>query len=176
MGIASDINKTKNMSVIASEFGHRFLCDEMLKGFGHWLRAAGYDTDIASPGENDRQLLEKALSENRLLLTRDRKLTEFRHADQVVVLLNCNHTADCAEELSSRFSLNWLLAPFSRCLLCNTPLQAADPSCMSQVPPHSRPHVSRLLYCPQCNKLYWDGSHVRRMTNTLTTWHNNFSR
>jgi uncharacterized protein with PIN domain len=26
------------------------LCDEMLKGLGRWLRAAGYDTVIAAAG------------------------------------------------------------------------------------------------------------------------------
>jgi hypothetical protein len=28
----------------------RFLCDEMLRGLGRWLRAAGYDTVIAEVG------------------------------------------------------------------------------------------------------------------------------
>jgi uncharacterized protein len=28
----------------------RFLCDEMLRGLGRWLRAAGYDTVIADGG------------------------------------------------------------------------------------------------------------------------------
>jgi hypothetical protein len=154
---------------------YRFLCDEMLKGFGHWLRAAGYDTEIAEPGEKDRSLIEKALREKRLFLSRDRKLTEFRHADKVVILLQTNGLNEWAAELSAILSVDWLLAPFSRCLLCNTPLTSADPVCMEQVPVHSRPYVTQLLYCQHCDKLFWDGSHVRRMRKVLNTWNGSAS-
>ena len=37
----------------------RLLCDEMLRGLGRWLRAAGHDVVIAS-GEPDRALLDRA--------------------------------------------------------------------------------------------------------------------
>ena len=38
----------------------RLLCDEMLKGIGRWLRAAGYDTAIAQDGVADEDLLAQA--------------------------------------------------------------------------------------------------------------------
>ena len=132
-----------------------FLCDEMLKGLGHWLRAAGYDTVIAAPGTRDRLLIEQANAEHRYLITRDRKLQEFRHAAEVVLLLKSNSLDEWVAELSTALPMNWMLEPFSRCLLCNTLLQSADPSCLTKIPPHSRQNVSRLLYCTQCNKLYW---------------------
>ena len=34
----------------------RFLCDEMLKGVGRWLRAAGYDTVIAAGGRTSLRI------------------------------------------------------------------------------------------------------------------------
>ena len=34
----------------------RLLCDEMLARLGRWLRAAGYDTEIATGGASDRAL------------------------------------------------------------------------------------------------------------------------
>ena len=52
----------------------RFLCDEMLRGFGKWLRAAGYDTVIAEGGLPDRVIAVRCAAENRILLTRDQHL------------------------------------------------------------------------------------------------------
>lgn len=54
----------------------RFLCDEMLAGLGRWLRIAGYDTAIASGGRRDRDLVKQAHAEQRILLTRDRRVVE----------------------------------------------------------------------------------------------------
>jgi Mut7-C RNAse domain len=59
----------------------RFLCDEMLAGLGRWLRIAGYDTAIADCGRRDRDLVEQAHAEQRILLTRDRRLVEIRRAN-----------------------------------------------------------------------------------------------
>ena len=58
----------------------RFLCDEMLAGLGRWLRIAGYDTAIASGGRRDRDLVKQAHAEQRILLTRDRRVVEIRPA------------------------------------------------------------------------------------------------
>jgi len=148
----------------------RFLCDEMLSRLGRWLRAAGYDTVIAGAGQPDRQLLEQALHESRILLTRDRKLAEFRHASECVGILTADTVDEQVRELSARHAIDWLHAPFSRCLLCNAPLVDADPARLAEVPPFSRERVTRLLSCSGCGKLYWDGSHVRRMWTKLESW------
>ena len=52
----------------------RSLCDEMLRGLGRWLRAAGYDTIIAEGGLPDRALAMRCAKEERILLTKDRSL------------------------------------------------------------------------------------------------------
>ena len=149
---------------------YRFLCDEMLRKLAHWLRAAGYDTDLANEGDKDRTLLEIAVKEKRLLITRDRKLTELRNAPGTVILLHNNNMHDCAKELQSDLSINWFLKPFSRCMLCNTPLTNAAPDSIEEVPMRSRASVKQLFYCRHCNKLYWEGSHVRRLRNMFTQW------
>lgn len=161
------------MSGSISELPYKFLCDEMLNQLAHWLRAAGYDTKLASEGETDRNLLEKAIKENRLLITRDRKLTELRHASGTVMLLHSNNMQDCAQELQKTLSLNWLIQPFSRCLLCNTPLTLADSALINKVPMQSRVTVTQLFQCTHCNKLYWEGSHVRRLRHMFKQWMQN---
>lgn len=148
----------------------RFLCDEMLKGLARWLRAAGYDTKICASGVPDQLVLQSAISENRLLITRDHKLMEFRDAENRVIWLECNDTESCIAALTNKLPINWLLDPFSRCLQCNTPLAEAERKKISRVPEESRKLAHPLMYCPVCDKVYWEGSHVERMRRQLHSW------
>lgn len=150
----------------------RFLCDEMLQRLGRWLRAAGYDTAIATSGSDDRALVEQARDQSRWLITRDRHLARFRNGDGRVVLLGANDTPQLAAELSERFAIDWLHRPFSRCLDCNTPLVPATLDQLEQVPPEALSIERAGWYCPTCDKVLWRGSHVRRMRHTLE----NFAR
>ena len=145
----------------------KFLCDEMLKGLARWLRAAGYDTAMEPAGTPDRILIGRAQKEQRILLTRDRKLLEYKTAGDFVVLLKCNAVDECIDELSTKLSIDWLYRPFSRCLNCNTPLIEAKPEQWQQVPEFSRQQATLLRYCPNCRQLFWDGSHEKRMRSRL---------
>ena len=147
-----------------------FLCDRMLLRLARWLRAAGYDTAIAEDGASDREVLERAMQQRRTLLTRDRKMLELRGAPRHVVVLRGNSLPDCADEATARLGLDWLLSPFSRCLLCNLPVAAAPSALLARVPPASRRDGDDVLYCPACDKVYWPGGHVRRMHAKLSEW------
>ena len=99
----------KGEGVAARKHGEdlRFLCDEMLTGLARWLRIAGYDTAIAVRGRRDRDLVEQANSENRILLTRDRRLVEIRTANDRTIVLESDGIDTCASELVKRLSLDW---------------------------------------------------------------------
>ena len=148
-----------------------FLCDEMLQGLGRWLRAAGYDTLIANPGDKDKYLVQTAIDSQRYLLTRDKKMSEIKHADSVVILLQSNSIPTCIQELTERLNINWLFAPFSRCLLCNNPLEKANERARKRAPESIKAQQSVFYYCVKCDKLYWEGGHVRRMKNKLAAYH-----
>ncbi|MFW2374326.1 MAG: DUF5615 family PIN-like protein [Gammaproteobacteria bacterium] len=145
----------------------KLFCDEMLIKLGRWLRVAGYDTLIARHGMSDRQIIEQARDENRHLITRDRKLMEFRNAAATVVLLECNLMDHCLEEVTRKLNINWLNRPFSRCLNCNTLLVAASDVQCQQLAGFLKKTGSDINYCPVCNQLFWEGCHVRRMRNKL---------
>ncbi len=140
----------------------------MFKGLARWLRAAGYDAEIAKDGEPDRKLIERARSSGRLLLTRDSKLMEFRNASDTVLLLDCTGIDDCALKLKSATSISWLYRPFSRCLICNTILIKIDNNEGVTVPDDVR--ASQLYLCPDCQRIYWSGGHVNRMRKKLERW------
>lgn len=142
----------------------------MLIGLARWLRAAGYDTEVCDSAVADRRVLEHAINENRILITRDQKLLELRDAENSVLYLACNDIDSCVKDLGTKLQINWLLDPFSRCMQCNTPLEKASPDKITQVPDESRKLAHPLLYCPACDKVYWEGSHVDRMRQKLNTW------
>lgn len=147
-----------------------FLCDQMLMRLGRWLRAAGYDTAIQEEATTDRALLRRALDEGRLLVTRDRKLTEFREAPGAVVLLAGNTLSDCAAELTLSTGIDWLHRPFTRCLVCNELLTGASAEARERIPAGARALADAATWCPACDKLFWPGSHVRRMRARLEAW------
>jgi len=145
----------------------KLYCDEMLIRLGHWLRAAGHDTKIATNACSDRQILHQSLAEQRKLITRDRKLKEFRDARDTVVLLDCKLLQDCVVEVTRRLQIDWLYRPFSRCLVCNTPLLPATVEQVTHLNAALKKTVNNIYYCASCEQLFWEGSHVRRMRARL---------
>lgn len=138
----------------------------MLGRLARWLRVLGYDTswDIAIA---DPVLVERAETEGRILLTRDRHLLrelrparahEVRQDDplrQLVELVQALQLAPPAEL-------------FTRCLLDNAPLRELPrPEALPLLPPDVRELPGPVRRCPDCGRLYWDGSHVRRMRSAL---------
>lgn len=148
----------------------KLLCDAMLARLGRWLRAAGYDTVIAEGAHSDRALLERARREDRLLLTRDRKLLEFKGAAARVVLLPGNDLETAVEATTARLAIDWLHRPFSRCLVCNRPLEPASATVRDRLPPAMRATTTDIRHCHGCDRLYWPGGHVRRMRARLESW------
>lgn len=163
-GSASGIPKPTSADILQTASELRLLCDEMLKGLARWLRTAGYDVEMEPDGTADRLLIERALAEGRLLLTRDRTLLEIRQAKTVVLLLEGNDLESLACEVTGKLGINWLLNPFSRCTLCNTPLMETTR------PPDFPPDIEQVFICPCCDKYYWQGGHVARMRRRLECW------
>ena len=151
----------------------RFVCDEMLKRLARWLRAAGYDTLVHADGASDRAMVALARREGRLVVTRDRKLSELRGAEGTVIVLRANTLQGTIDELTVALDLNWLHRPFTRCLVCNAPLAEADDEARNRLPEGARNLPGAVRFCPPCDKLYWAGGHVRRMRARLEAWASN---
>jgi uncharacterized protein len=146
----------------------KFLCDEMLAGLGRWLRIAGYDTAIAGGGLPDRDIAARASAERRILLTRDRRFAEYDRAEGRVLRLSHDDLETCARELTERIGVDWHHRPFTRCVACNAPLEPATADDIARLAPPRLPKTGTHR-CPRCAKLYWEGSHVRRMRRRLET-------
>jgi len=149
----------------------KFLCDGMLTRLGRFLRAAGYDTEIAGPGEHDGVLLDRAIHEDRLLLTCDRELAQRRAAAGRVIVLPSNGLDRTARALGDAVPIDWFRAPFTRCLVDNSPLRPATPEERDRLPTRAREIGDDDIFtCSQCSRVYWPGSHVRRIRQRLAEW------
>ncbi len=135
------------------------MVDQMLMRLGRWLRLVG--TDVANPGvADDPELVIRARQENRILITRDKRLAEVcRTAGVECILIQSTRLLGQLNEmaeLGAKMELN----P-QRCTVCNGPLRGAV-KCASDQFLHER-----TWECLVCGKLYWAGSHWKRIEDTL---------
>lgn len=143
----------------------------MLKDLAKWLRTAGYDTEISGPKESDQEILDRALKEDRFLLTCDKGFLEMGTKKSSVIFLSGKALQEYVEELNQKLKINWLFQPFSRCLLCNSLLVKPDANTISTLaPPDVLTHSQQFWYCQHCHKLFWEGSHTEHMLEQLRLW------
>jgi uncharacterized protein with PIN domain len=130
----------------------RLLCDEMLLRLGRWLRAAGYDIEIAAGGLADTALVARCADEKRVLLTCDRHLAARADGVVPVVRFGAEGIEAQARKLNAALGIDWTRAPFSRCLVDDAPLDPAPAEAADRVPPDSRAAGGPLLRCPECGR------------------------
>jgi len=138
-----------------------YIADVDLKQLVKLIRMLGidcrYDGGMSLP-----EIIRIALSEQRILLTvkpvaATQKLIVFRLSDKTPVKQ--------LKQLNEAFKLDKHAAPFSRCLICNailyeTPLPSEAPdSVLERKLPVRR--------CPECKRLYWQGTHIDKMKAQL---------
>jgi uncharacterized protein len=144
----------------------RFVADGHLGRLSRNLRLLGFDVAY-SQNADDRQLLEVMVRENRALLTRDRRL--LMHS--IVQHGYCPRSQNADEqtiEVIRRFDLAELIAPFTRCLRCNAPLEeAAKAEIIDKLEPLTKIYYDQFRRCPDCKKIYWSGSHFPKLQKRI---------
>jgi len=148
----------------------RFLCDEMLGSLCRHLRAAGYDTAFASNGASDAELLRQCRAEGRYFLTQDTLIREHKAANGIALILPHAPLDRIAAQVGAHYRLDWMSHAFTRCLLDNTPLVDADADAMLRAPQDACKPGEPLRHCTACGRVYWRGSHYKRMRAKLEVW------
>ena len=148
----------------------RFLCDGMLGQLCRYLRAAGYDTLFDNNGDPDRDLLRQCQQQCRHFLTQNQLIREHKAARGVAFILPQGELDHLAALIGEHFQLDWISLAFSRCLVDNTTLLTADAAAMQRIPLDARIAGEPYRVCPVCNRVYWQGSHYKRMRAKLMQW------
>jgi uncharacterized protein with PIN domain len=139
----------------------RFIADCHLGRVAKYLRLLGFDTLYFNHIDDD-DLAALARREGRIILTRDRELSQRKDAPSY--LLDAVDTMEQMHGLIDHFALAKDAAVLSRCLLCNTPLQPIDKERIrDRIPPKVDRFFDTFDYCPACDKVYWHGDHYKRM-------------
>jgi uncharacterized protein len=140
----------------------KFFADVMAARLVKWLRATGFDT-AWEDAISDEQLVKRAVEENRFILTLDKKLTAHWRVDNVL-LLESEDAFEQFRQTIKHFKIKNPKELFTRCLVCNTLLREIKAAEMTEdLPPSVRENQWAFQYCPNCNKVFWEGSHTRRM-------------
>jgi uncharacterized protein with PIN domain len=144
----------------------RFITDRMLGTLTRYLRFMGYDTTSANgllegDPKEDTILLAIAEQEHRLLLTKDAELA--RRGNASVLLVRSDDVMEQVQQLIDQHLIKRRLA-MSRCSLCNTELRVANTCEIANTAyaPKDWRNLS-FFWCPNCRKLYWNGSHGRHL-------------
>jgi len=142
----------------------RFVLDNHLGRLAAYLRMAGFDAVYRNDWQ-DAELAAASSRDRRILLTMDRGLLKRSEITHGYLVRETNPRRQLAEVIG-RFDLAGAIQPFTRCLRCNVVLAPADrASVAGRVPP--RLEAAELHQCPDCGRVYWQGSHWRRMRQIL---------
>jgi len=146
----------------------KFFCDDNLGKLAKWLRTFGYDTRFQLTIE-DGELVSVALKENRIILSRDTKLSRFKIKEKYL-LIQSEKPLEQLKQVIDYFELKidkGLL--FSRCLVCNQVLQKVEKEKIKdRVYPYVYQTQKKIVYCSVCDRIYWAGTHVEKMTKKLS--------
>jgi len=147
-----------------TELEVKFAADDMVGRLARFLRMLGFDT-FYHPHINDNQLIDKALKEKRIILTRDTRLIE-KELVREYILIKSDNPKDQLFRVLDEFGLKPRKdAMLTRCLECNQILNdIAKEEIRDKVWPYVYDHHGDFRICPGCQRIYWRGDHVRAMT------------
>ena len=147
----------------------QFVVDSMLGRLARWLRILGFDTWYFREID-DRELLNLHAETGRTLLTRDTHLVQCRGVGRHV-LVESDGWEDQLRQVVAALSLD--VCPermLTRCLLCNRRLETLAPEeAYGRIPDYVAGSTSAFQGCRSCDKVYWAGTHRRRMEEVVST-------
>jgi len=156
------------MSIERSEY--KFIVDEMAGKLARFLRMLGYDT-VYHKEISDSKLIEIALSEKRTILTRDTHLIKMKIVKDYYLVRDDN-PENQLKNVIEHFTLKPDPDVFlSRCLECNSALiDTPKESVKEKVWPYVYKMQDKFMICPDCDRIYWEGDHVRAMRKRFKDW------
>jgi uncharacterized protein len=143
----------------------KFIADAMVGKLARWLRVLGIDVEYSRIISDD-ELIRRAESEDRIILTRDSGIAR-RRVQARCVLIESDHYREQVLQVLREFGIKDFQV-FTRCLECNTPLRNVDKEAVfEKVPPFVYLTQERFAMCPSCDRVYWHGTHADEMLKRI---------
>lgn len=144
----------------------QFILDVHLGTLAKYLRMLGFDTLYENDYE-DREIVETAMKEKRIILTRDRGILKRSSVEYGYLIRSFNPRKQLHEVLK-RYMLYRQISPLTRCLMCNgriVPISKKE--IMNNIPKKSREAFDEFYICEKCHRVYWKGSHYERFKEII---------
>ena len=144
------------------EIEPRFILDNHLGRLAAYLRLLGFDS-LYRNDYQDEELAQVAGQDERILLTRDRRLL-MRNSVRYGYCVQTLDPHTQITEVVRRYNLASQVRPFQRCLRCNAPLEPVEKAAiLDRLEPLTRQYFNEFSICPACQQIYWKGSHYQHM-------------
>jgi uncharacterized protein with PIN domain len=148
----------------------KFIADNNVGKLARWLRLIGYDT-LLFKQKDDGQMIKIALSESRVILTKDAQFMKRRlvtNGKLKTIHIKHDDSKLQVQEVVKTLNLNYHFKPFSLCLECNRALIARHKEEVKNlVPAHVFETQAQYTECPACHRIYWPGTHWQAMGKKL---------
>jgi uncharacterized protein len=147
---------------------YSFIADAMLGKMARKLRIFGFDT-IYDSNIDDMDILDSSRYQNRIVLTSDRTLFKRCKKKGIDAILTDKGT-DLENLVTIFSSLNIESVNLQKlphlCTSCNGFLDTIiDKNLIKNQIPDRLLHSKKIFYvCTKCNKVYWIGTHVERIS------------
>jgi uncharacterized protein with PIN domain len=144
----------------------KFVVDCMLGKLAKWLKILGFDTVYLNKAE-DRDLLQIARRQRRILLTKDHGLLEAAKNVRSLFVKSDDWPEQLVQVLDT-YGLREAVRPHSRCLGCNLKLKVIPKSsARNLVTPFVLERSASFAICPACERVYWPGTHFQSMDRRI---------
>jgi len=149
----------------------KFIVDHNVGRIAKWLRMVGYDA-LLFTGTNDTDMVNTALTENRILLTRDTQIMQRRVATNgqlKIILIKSDRFEEQIKQVTYALKLDSHdFLPFTICLECNRPLvYKSKEDVKNKVPSYVFQTQTQYMECPVCHRIYWRGTHWQSMVRKI---------
>ncbi len=139
-----------------------FVADVNVGKLAFHLRTLGFDCEYGS-NTRDAELVERAHSQKRILLTRDTSLLKRKLVIHGYLVRAQNPTEQLIEVMCL-YDLKSRIKPLSRCIPCNGILVPVNKEAiLNRLEPLTRKHYESFHVCQQCDRIYWPGSHQEKI-------------
>ncbi|MGC9771073.1 Mut7-C RNAse domain-containing protein [Fervidobacterium islandicum] len=152
----------------------KFILDIHLGKLARLLRMLGISAEYGIV--EDEMIVQKAVSENLIILTRDRGMLK---KSEVVYgyVVRSDKPEEQLREVTLRYSLQRWFRPFTRCMECNGELISVSKSViLDQLPEKVKENYDEFAKCSKCGKVYWGGTHYENMNTFIEKFLENLSK
>jgi len=144
----------------------RFIADVHLGTLARYLRLLGFDT-AWSNDLDDATIIESALTQGRIILTRDLGILRNGRVSHGYWLRTTDPVLQM-QEVVRAMQLSASIRPFVRCMECNGEVKAISRQlAASRVPLQVFLVYRDFRCCTDCGRVYWAGSHQPQLERII---------